>query len=62
MVQPAVNYTPLTPLSFLVRSAYIFPEKTTVVYKDIRYTYRQFHQRVDRGATAFQAARGHAGQ
>ena len=56
MVQPAVNYTPLTPLSFLVRSAYVFPEKTAVVYNDTRYTYRQFHQRVNRGATALQAA------
>src|SRR5215475_7627686 len=56
MVQPAVNYTPLTPLSFLVRSAYVFPEKTAVVYKDTRYTYRQFCQRVNRCATALQAA------
>src|SRR5215475_2548869 len=56
MVQPAVNYTPLTPLSFLVRSAYVFPEKTAVVYKDTRYTYRQFRQRVNRCATALQAA------
>ena len=56
MVQPAVNYTPLTPLSFLVRSAYVFPEKTAVVYKDTRYTYRQLRQRVNRCATALQAA------
>jgi len=52
MAQPAVNYTPLTPLSFLVRSAYVFPDKTAVVYKDIRYTYRQLRQRVNRCATA----------
>src|SRR5436190_15116261 len=56
MVQPAVNYTPLTPLSFLVRSAYVFPDKTAVVYKDTRYTYRQLRQRVNRCATALQAA------
>src|SRR5207244_10900537 len=56
MVQPAVNYTTLTPLSFLVRSAYVFHEKTAVVYKDTRYTYRQLHQRVNRCATALQAA------
>ncbi len=56
MVQPAVNYTPLTPLSFLARSAYVFPEKTAVVYKDTRYTYRQLRQRVNRCATALQAA------
>src|SRR5262245_64833812 len=54
MVQPAVNYTPLTPLSFLVRSAFVFPEKTAVVYKDTRYTYRQLRQRVNRCATALQ--------
>jgi fatty-acyl-CoA synthase len=56
MVQPVVNYTPLTPLSFLVRSAYVFPDKTAVVYKDTRYTYRQLRQRVNRCATALQAA------
>jgi len=56
MVQPAVNYTPLTPLSFLARSAYVFPEKTAVAYKDTRYTYRQLRQRVNRCATALQAA------
>ena len=56
MGQAAVNYTPLTPLSFLVRSAYVFPDKTAVVYKDTRYTYRQFRQRVNRCATALQAA------
>lgn len=55
MVRAAVNYTPLTPLSFLVRSAYVFPEKTAVVYKDQRYTYRQFYQRVNQCATALQA-------
>src|SRR5207244_7787431 len=56
MAQPAVNYTPLTPLSFLVRSAYVFPDKTAVVYKNTRYTYRQLRQRVNRCATALQAA------
>jgi len=54
MVQPAVNYTPLTPLSFLRRSAAVFPEKTAVVYGETRYTYRQFQQRVHRAAMAFQ--------
>jgi fatty-acyl-CoA synthase len=52
MVQAAVNYTPLTPLSFLARTAYVYPEKTAVVYQDTRYTYRQFQQRAQRLATA----------
>jgi fatty-acyl-CoA synthase len=55
MAPAAVNYTPLTPLSFLARSAYVYPEKTAVVYRDMRYTYRQFQQRVNRLATALQA-------
>ena len=54
MTEPAVNYTPLTPLSFLVRSAYVYPDKTAVVYNDTRYTYREFQQRVNRLATALQ--------
>lgn len=54
MTQAAVHYTPLTPLSFLIRSARVFPEKTAVVYRDTRYTYRQFAQRVNRLASALQ--------
>ncbi len=54
MTSAAVNYTPLTPLSFLARSAAVYPDKTAVVYRDQRYTYRQFQQRVNRLATALQ--------
>ena len=39
-----------------MRSAHVFPDKTAVVYKDTRYTYRQLRQRVNRCATALQAA------
>jgi fatty-acyl-CoA synthase len=52
----AVNYTPLTPLSFLIRSAAVYPDKTAVVHGTQRYTYHQFQQRVNRLATALQAA------
>ncbi len=55
MVRAAVHYTPLTPLSFLSRSAYVFPEKTAVVYNERRYTYRQLQQRVHQCAQALQA-------
>jgi fatty-acyl-CoA synthase len=54
MTHAAVNYTPLTPLSFLARSAYVYPDKTAVVYGDKRYSYREFRQRVNRLATALQ--------
>ncbi len=55
MIHPAVNYSPLTPISFLYRSAAVFPEKTAVVYHDTRYTYRQVSQRVYRAASALYA-------
>ena len=52
--QPSVNYTPLTPLSFLRRSAYVYPEKVAVIYNEQRYTYRDFNARVNRLASALQ--------
>ncbi|MBS3779933.1 MAG: AMP-binding protein [Desulfovermiculus sp.] len=47
-----VNYEPLSPLHFLERSAYAFPEKTAIIYEDTTYTYAQFKDRVRRLATA----------
>src|SRR5215217_416665 len=38
----------LTPVSFLRRSAYMFPEKTAVVYGERRYSYGELEERVDR--------------
>ena len=38
----------LTPVSFLRRSAYMFPEKTAVVYGERRYTYTELEERVNR--------------
>ncbi len=38
----------LDPISFLRRSAYIFPEKTAVVHGDRRYTYAELEERVNR--------------
>jgi fatty-acyl-CoA synthase len=43
--------TELTPLSFLHRSAYIFPDKTAVVHGDRRYSYRNFEERINRFAS-----------
>jgi len=40
--------TELTPVSFLRRSAYVFPDKTAVVHGDRRYTYRQLEERANR--------------
>ena len=51
-----VNRTELTPVSFLVRSAYVFPHKTAVVHGGRRYTYRQLGERVNRLASALRRA------
>jgi fatty-acyl-CoA synthase len=47
-----VNRTELTPVSFLSRSAYVFPDKVAVVHGSRRYTYRQLAERVNRLASA----------
>ena len=46
-----VYRTELTPVSFLERSALVFPEKTAVVHGDRQYTYREFADRVYRFAS-----------
>ena len=43
-----VYRTELTPVSFLRRSAYMFPDKTAVVHGERRYTYGEFEERVNR--------------
>ncbi len=49
--QQKVYRTELTPVSFLRRSAYMFPEKTAIVHGERRYTYREFEERVNRLAS-----------
>jgi len=39
------NYAPLTPLSFLERSAAVYPEKPALVHGEHTLTYREFLQR-----------------
>jgi fatty-acyl-CoA synthase len=46
----------LTPVSFLRRSASVFPGKTAIVHGERRYTYRQFEERVNRLASALRSA------
>ncbi len=46
-----VYRTELTPVSFLRRSAYMFPEKTAVIHGERRYTYRELEERVNRLAS-----------
>jgi len=48
--------TELTPLSFLRRSALVFPDKVAIVHGERRTTYREFGERADRLASALRAA------
>jgi fatty-acyl-CoA synthase len=55
MRQEKVYRTDLTPLSFLRRSAALYPEKTAVVHGDRRYSYRTFEERANRLASRLRA-------
>ncbi len=51
------NHVPLTPLSFLKRTADVFAEREAVIYGSRRYTWREVYDRARRLASAL-AARG----
>jgi fatty-acyl-CoA synthase len=46
------NYEPLSPLTFLSRSAAVYPNKTAIVHGELTYSYRQFYERARRLASA----------
>ncbi|MEM8862897.1 MAG: AMP-binding protein, partial [Chloroflexota bacterium] len=50
--QNKANYTPLSPLSFTARAAYVYPNKTSVVHGDRRYTWAQTFSRCRQLASA----------
>ena len=48
----AANYTPLSPLSLLARTAYVYPERTAVVHGDRQLTWSEVYARCRRLASA----------
>ncbi len=46
------NYFPLTPISFVKRSAAVYPKKTAVIHGDLSYSYAEFYHRCCRLASA----------
>lgn len=48
----AANHVPLTPLSFLARSALVFPDHPSVIYNNTRYTWSQTYARCKKLASA----------
>jgi len=51
----AANYMPLTPLSFLERSAYIYPDRLAVIHGQRRFTWKEVDTRARRLASALKA-------
>ncbi len=52
----AANYTPLSPLSLIARTAYTYPNRTAVVHGSRRYTWAQTYARARRLASALAKA------
>ena len=50
-----VHYSKLTPISFLERSTYVYPNKTAIKYGDREYTYQEFSDRVNKLAGALKS-------
>ena len=53
----AANYVPLSPITFLLRSAAVYPNRLAVTYGERRYSWREALERCRRLASAL-AARG----
>ena len=52
----AASFDPLSPLSLLERTVRVFPDRTAVVYGDLRVSYADFAERVGRFAGALARA------
>ena len=53
--QTPANHVPLSPVSFLLRAARIYPNKVAIIHGERRYTYAQFLERTRRLASALAA-------
>ena len=51
----AANYVPLTPISFLARTAAVFPNRPSVIHGDQRFTWAETRERCHRLASALAA-------
>src|ERR1700749_4966378 len=52
----AANYVPLSPIGFLLRSAGVYPQQTSVIYGARRYTWRETLERCRQLASALTKA------
>jgi fatty-acyl-CoA synthase len=56
------NFQPLTPLSYLARSAEVFPERVAIIHGKFRTSYAEFYARARRLASALRKAGIYPGQ
>ena len=54
----AANYQALTPLTFLERSAAVYPQHTAIIHGTKRITYAKFYERARRLASALEMSKG----
>ncbi|CAO2833747.1 unnamed protein product [Amaranthus hypochondriacus] len=52
LVRCSANYVPLTPISFLERSAVVYGDHPSIIYGDVKYTWRQTLERCTMLASA----------
>ena len=50
--QNSANYEPLSPLTFLERAAFVYPQKTAIVHGDTRRNWKETYQRCKQLASA----------
>ena len=50
------NFVPLSPLSFITRTADLFPDRTAVIYGERRYSWAESYARMRRLASALSGA------
>ena len=48
----AANFVPLSPLSFIERSAYVYPDRVSVIHGARQFTWKQTYERCRRLASA----------
>ena len=46
------NYKPLNPVSFLEKAADIYPNKTSIIYNDLKYTWQETYERCKKFASS----------
>ncbi|WP_423933908.1 acyl-CoA synthetase [Comamonas sp. 23] len=52
--QNGANYTPMTPLGFIARSAEVYPERLAIIHGELRQTWAQTYARCRQLASALQ--------